>query len=251
MNIARSDANSIDKNTYAIFGLADKMPTDAYPFDEAVTNKHLVPYRSVEVPTKFQTKGIKYSELSPQEQAEFEEEILDGEPATGNEWVDKDALNNWLFNRDTAVKTLNYIIKHAIKKRGGDEIGKTIIFARNQKHAHFLKEIFLELDKELYGNDYVNVITHSEPKAEEFIRRFCDEEKERLPQIAISVDMMDTGIDAPSVVNLVFYKPVKSYSKFWQMIGRGSRPRLDLFGPGKVVRKIDSLPLIKGKVSST
>ena len=233
LGLTATPKNSIDKNTYAIFGLADKMPTDAYPFDEAVTNKHLVPYRSVEVPTKFQTKGIKYSELSPQEQAEFEEEILDGEPATGNEWVDKDALNNWLFNRDTAVKTLNYIIKHAIKKRGGDEIGKTIIFARNQKHAHFLKEIFLELDKELYGNDYVKVITHSEPKAEEFIRRFCDEEKERLPQIAISVDMMDTGIDAPSVVNLVFYKPVKSYSKFWQMIGRGSRPRLDLFGPGK------------------
>ena len=89
------------------------------------------------------------------------------------------------------------------------------------------------LDKEQFGNDYVKVITHNEPKAKEFIRRFCDEEKERLPQIAISVDMMDTGIDAPSCVNLVFYKPVKSYSKFWQMIGRGSRLRPDLFGVGK------------------
>jgi len=93
--------------------------------------------------------------------------------------------------------------------------------------------MFLELDPERYGNDYVKVITHGEPKAEEFIQRFCDEEKERLPQIAISVDMMDTGIDAPSCVNLMFYKPVKSYAKFWQMIGRGSRLRPNLFGEGK------------------
>jgi type I restriction enzyme R subunit len=93
--------------------------------------------------------------------------------------------------------------------------------------------MFLKLDPELYGNEYVKVITHDEPKAEEFIQRFCDEEKERLPQIAISVDMMDTGIDAPSCVNLMFYKPVKSYAKFWQMIGRGSRLRPDLFGDGK------------------
>lgn len=232
LGLTATPKNSIDKNTYHIFGLADKSPTDAYPFDEAVANRHLVPYRTIEVPTKFQTKGIKYSELSPEEQEEFEEEILEGEKATGNEWVNKEALNAWLFNKDTAIKTLSYILKNCIKKRGGDEPGKTIIFARNQKHAHFLKEIFLELDKELYGNEYVKVITHSEPKAEEFIRRFCDDEVERLPQIAISVDMMDTGIDAPSVVNLVFYKPVKSYSKFWQMIGRGSRLRPDLFGPG-------------------
>jgi type I restriction enzyme R subunit len=93
--------------------------------------------------------------------------------------------------------------------------------------------MFLELDKELFGNDYVKVITHNEPKAQEFIERFCDEEKDRLPQIAISVDMLDTGIDAPSCVNLVFYKPVKSYSKFWQMIGRGSRLRPNLFGKGE------------------
>jgi type I restriction enzyme R subunit len=233
LGLTATPKNNIDKNTYEVFGLADKKPTDAYPFDEAVANRHLVPYRSIEVPTKFQTKGIKYSELSAEEKAEFEKEILDGQKAGGNERVDKEALNKWLFNKNSAVKTLSYILKNSIKKRGGDEPGKTIIFARNQKHAHFLKKIFLDLDKELYGNDYVKVITHSEPKAEEFIRRFCDDEVERLPQIAISVDMMDTGIDAPSVVNLVFYKPVKSYSKFWQMIGRGSRLRPDLFGLGK------------------
>lgn len=233
LGLTATPKNSIDKNTYSIFGLADKSPTDAYTFEEAVTNKHLSPYRSIEVPTKFLREGIKYDELSAEEQEEFEEEILDGEEASGNEWIQSSELNDWLFNKDTAIQTLQFVIKHGIKKTGGDELGKTIIFARNKKHAQFLKDIFMELDKEQFGNDYVKVITHGEPKAEEFIQRFCDEEKDRLPQIAISVDMMDTGIDAPSCVNLVFYKPVKSYSKFWQMIGRGSRLRPDLFGIGK------------------
>ena len=233
LGLTATPKNSIDRNTYSIFGLPDKSPTDAYTFEEAVANKHLSPYRSIEVPTKFLKTGIKYSDLSEEEQEEFEDEILDGEEATGNEWISKTEIDKWLFNTDTAIKTLKYVLKHGIKKRGGDELGKTIIFARNQKHANFLKDIFLELDKEQFGNDYVKVITHSEPKAEEFLLRFCDEEKERLPQIAISVDMMDTGIDVPSCVNLVFYKPVKSYAKFWQMIGRGSRLRPDLFGAGK------------------
>lgn len=230
LGLTATPKNSIDKNTYASFGLADKTPTDAYTFEEAVANKHLVPYNSIEVPTKFLTGGIHYDDLSEEEKEEFEDEILNGEEATGQEIIPANELNNWLFNKDTAIKTLKFLIDKGIKKRGGDEIGKTIIFARNRKHAQFLKDMFLELDPERYGNDYVKVITHGEPKAEEFIQRFCDEEKERLPQIAISVDMMDTGIDAPSCVNLMFYKPVKSYAKFWQMIGRGSRLRPNLFG---------------------
>lgn len=231
LGLTATPVSRIDKNTYEVFGLPDKSPTDAYTFDEAVANDHLKPYHTIEMPTKFLRAGIKYDELSEEEKKEFEDEILDGEEATGNEWISNTELNEWLFNKDTALKTLKYIVDHGIKKRGGEELGKTIIFAKNQRHAHFLKEMFMELDKELFSNEYVKVITHNEPKAQEFIDRFCDEEKERLPQIAISVDMMDTGIDAPSCVNLVFYKPVRSYTKFWQMIGRGSRPRLHLFGP--------------------
>ena len=223
----------IDRNTYQIFGLPDKSPTDAYTFEEAVANGHLTPYKSIALPTKFLNEGIKYSELSAEEKDVFEDEILDGEEALGSEIITSSELNKWLFNKDTAIKTLQYILKNGIKKRGGDELGKTIIFAKNQKHADFLKETFMELDKELFGNDYVKIITHGVPQSQEFIRRFCNEDKEQLPQIAISVDMMDTGIDAPSCVNLVFYKPVKSYAKFWQMIGRGSRLRPDLFGVGQ------------------
>ena len=230
LGLTATPKDSIDKNTYSVFGLADGTPTDVYTFEEAVTNNHLVPYNTIEVPTKFLRQGIHYDELTEEEKEEFEDEILDGEKATGQEIIPSNELNDWLFNKDTALKTLQYLLDKGIKKRGGDEIGKTIIFARNKKHAQFLKEMFLELDPELFGNDYVKVITHGEPKAEEFIQRFCDEEKERLPQIAISVDMLDTGIDVPSCVNLMFYKPVKSKAKFWQMIGRGSRLRPNLFG---------------------
>jgi type I restriction enzyme R subunit len=233
LGLTATPKHNIDKNTYHIFGLPDKSPTDAYTYEEAVENEHLVPYRSIALPTKFLREGIRYSELSEEEKEEFEDEILDGEEATGNEWISSNELNSWLFNKPTAIETLRYVLEYGIRKRGGDELGKTIIFAKNKKHAHFLKEMFLELDKEQFGNDYVKVISHSEPKAKEFINRFCDEEKDRLPQIVISIDMMDTGIDAPSCVNLVFYKPVKSFTKFWQMIGRGTRLRPDLFGIGK------------------
>lgn len=233
LGLTATPQGSIDRNTYEAFGLADQSPTDAYTFDDAVKNNHLVPYHSIEVPTKFLEEGIRYDDLTEEEKEIYEEEILDGGEASENELIPSSDINKWLFNKDTALKTLRYILEHGIKKRGGDELGKTIIFAKNQKHAHFLKEMFMELDKERFGNDYVKVITHNEPKAKEFINRFCDEEKDRLPQIVISVDMMDTGIDAPSCVNLVFYKQVRSYTKFWQMIGRGTRLRPDLFGPGE------------------
>lgn len=233
LGLTATPINWIDRNTYQIFGLPDKSPTDAYTFEEAVANNHLTPYKSIDLPTKFMREGIKYSELSEEEKSEFEDEILDGEEALGSEIITSSELNKWLFNKDTAIKTLRYVLENGIKKRGGEELGKTIVFAKNQKHAQFLKDMFMELDKEQFGNDYVKIITHSEPKSQEFIRRFCDEDKEQLPQIAISVDMMDTGIDAPSCVNLVFYKPVKSYAKFWQMVGRGSRLRPNLFGVGE------------------
>ena len=233
LGLTATPKNYVHHNTYEVFGLPDKSPTDAYTFEEAVSEGYLKDYIPIPVPTKFMRTGIKYSELSPEEQEEFENEILDGEPATGNEHISQEELNKWLFNKPTAIKSLQYVLDNAVKKRGGDEIGKTIVFARNRKHAEFLKDVLLEMDKEQFGNDYVKVITHSEPKSQEFLERFCEDEKERLPQIAISVDMMDTGIDAPRVVNLVFYKPVKSLTKFWQMIGRGSRLRPDLFGPGE------------------
>lgn len=233
LGLTATPKGSIDHNTYDVFGLAKDNPTDAYDFDEAVAQKFLSPYKVHDVPVKFLRKGIKYSELSEDDKLRFEDEFLDGRKATGDEHIQKTELDKWLFNKPTAIKALSYFLKHGIKVNGGDEIGKTIIFARTQKHAGFLRDVLLEMDKEQFGNKYVKVITNQTPKAQTFIERFCEDKKDLLPQIAISVDMMDTGIDAPKVVNLIFYKPVKSYSKFWQMIGRGSRLSPDLFGPGE------------------
>lgn len=233
LGLTATPKGSIDHNTYDVFGLANNNPTDAYDFEEAVVQKFLSPYKVHDVPVKFLRKGIKYSELSEADKIKFEDEFLEGRKASGDEHIQKTELDKWLFNKPTAIKALSYFLKHGIKVNGGDEIGKTIIFARTQKHAGFLRDVLLEMDKEQFGNKYVKVITNQTPKAQTFIERFCEDKKDLLPQIAISVDMMDTGIDAPKVVNLIFYKPVKSYSKFWQMIGRGSRLSPDLFGPGE------------------
>src|SRR5690554_5425098 len=123
-------------------------------------------------------------------------------------------------------------MSNGIKVEGGDKIGKTIIFAKNHNHAVFIEERFNKNYPE-FGGNLLRVIDNYEPKAQDLLDRFCNDIKEEDPQIAVSVDMMDTGVDAPRVVNLVFFKPVKSASKFWQMIGRGTRLRPDLFGPGE------------------
>jgi type I restriction enzyme, R subunit len=232
LGLTATPKENIDKNTFEAFDLSNGNPTDTYTLREAVENGHLVDYKEMPLTTAFTRDGIRFADLSDEEKEEYENEILDGGHGTEDDRIDANALNEWLFNEPTTIELLSYVLKHGIKNKSGEELGKTIIFARNQKHARFIKEVFLKLDKELFSNDYVKVITHNEPGSQTMIERFADEEALRLPQIAISVDMMDTGVDAPSVVNLVFYKPVRSISKFWQMIGRGTRLRPNLFGEG-------------------
>jgi type I restriction enzyme R subunit len=144
--------------------------------------------------------------------------------------VDAPALNNWLFNADTVDRVLTHLMSEGLKVEDGDRIGKTIIFAKNQKHADFIAQRFDVAYPHLAGH-FARVITHDVSYAQSLIDDFSDPAK--APHIAISVDMLDTGIDVPEVVNLVFFKPVRSKTKFWQMIGRGTRLCPDLFGPGR------------------
>jgi type I restriction enzyme, R subunit len=218
-----------DRDTYILFGLEPSNPTFAYELEQAVHDKYLVPPRTIEVPTKFQRHGIRYDELSPEEQLKYEEEFAD--PITGEypHEIDSEALNKWLFNSDTVDKVLACLMEKAIKVAGGDRIGKTIIFARSHAHAEFIVDRF---NKQYlhYRGDFCEVIDHYIEYPYDRLKKFS--EKEKAPHIAVSVDMLDTGIDVPEVVNLVFFKPVRSRSKFWQMIGRGTRLSKDLFGPG-------------------
>jgi type I restriction enzyme R subunit len=209
-----------DRDTYHLFGLEPGVPTFAYELEEAVTDEYLVPPLSVSVPLKFHRQGIRYAELSPAERLQYEEKFAD--PITGEfpDEVDSEALNTWLFNEGTVNQVLGYLMQHGIKVAGGDRIGKTIIFARSHNHAKFIEERF-NAQYPQYKGEYCKVIDNYETYAHDLLKKFS--EKDGAPHIAVSVDMLDTGIDVPEVVNLVFYKPVRSSAKFWQMIGRGTR----------------------------
>ena len=208
--------------------MEDGVPTDNYGLDEAVAEGFLVPPRAVSVPLKFQREGISYDELSDEEKERWETIEWDDE---GNvpDRVEASALNKWLFNKDTVDKVLETLMVLGHRVAGGDRIGKTIIFANNNEHAKFIAERFNANYPELNG--YAQVITYQTEYAQNLIDDFSV--KDKPPHIAISVDMLDTGIDVPEVVNLVFFKLVRSRTKFWQMLGRGTRLCPDLFGPGQ------------------
>ena len=229
IGLTATPKDEVDKNTYGLFELESGVPTDAYPLDEAVKDKFLVPPKAVSVPLKFQREGIKYDDLSEDEKDQWDEldwEEEDGRPRE----VDPGALNKWLFNADTVDKVLEHLMTRGQKVAGGDRLGKTIIFAKNHDHAMFIAERFDKNYPKLRG-DFARVIDFQVTYAQSLIDDFSKPAKG--PHIAISVDMLDTGIDVPEVVNLVFFKLVRSKTKFWQMIGRGTRLCQDLFGPGQ------------------
>lgn len=231
IGLTATPKKEIDRNTYSLFEIEDDNPTHAYELEQAVKDGFLVPPKAMSVPLKFVREGIKYDELSEREKEEYEQKF--GDPTTGEvpDEISGSALNSWLFNTDTVDKVLNHLMTSGVKVQGGDKLGKTIIFAKNHDHAVFIEERFNKNYPE-YAGKFMRVIDNYETKAQDLLEKFVDKHKEVDPQIAVSVDMMDTGVDAPRVVNLVFFKLVKSYSKFWQMIGRGTRLCPDLFGPG-------------------
>ena len=228
VGLTATPKDEIDHNTYRLFHLEDGVPTDAYSLDEAVADGYLVPPRGISIGTEFLDRGIRYDALSDEEKAEWDaiEWGEDGPPDA----IDAGALNKYLFNEDTVDKVLATLMLEGYKVSGGDRLGKTIIFAKNQAHAEFIARRFDAAYPE-YGGQFAQIISHQSRYAQNLIDNFSQADK--APHIAISVDMLDTGIDVPEVVNLVFFKAVHSKSKFWQMIGRGTRLCPALFGPGE------------------
>ena len=194
---------------------------------EAVEDKFLVPYNTVETTIKFLETGIHYDDLSEEDKEAYEETFIDEEEMP--DYISSDKLNSWLFNDDTIDKVITQLMEKGIKVEGGDKLGKTIIFAKNHKHAVRIEERFNVLYPR-YKGEFARVIDNTVNYAQDLIDAFSA--KNKMPQLAISVDMLDTGIDIPEIVNLVFFKKVKSKAKFWQMIGRGTRLCPDLFGVG-------------------
>lgn len=230
VGLTATPKSEVDKNTYELFGLESHQPTYAYELQEAVNDKYLVPPKAMSVPLKFHREGVKYKQLTEDEKEEYELTFRDGETGNMPEEIGSAALNKWLFNQDTVDKVLLHLMENGLKVEGGDKLGKSIIFARSHEHAVFIEKRFHKLFPQL-GGGFLRIIDNYDPKALSLIEEF--ETTAKLPQIAVSVDMLDTGIDIPDIVNLVFFKPVRSSAKFWQMIGRGTRLRPDLFGPGQ------------------
>ncbi|MFM7229200.1 MAG: DEAD/DEAH box helicase family protein, partial [Cyanobacteriota bacterium] len=219
----------IDRNTYELFGREIGMPTDEYGLDQAVADGFLVPFKPISVPLRFPREGIRYDQLSDEEKAHWDQ--LDWEEGVlGSGQVDSGAINAWLFNADTVDKGLEVLMTRGCRNASGDHLGKSVIFARNHKHAEFIRERFDHHYPHLAGKA-ARVIDNQVKYAQSLIDEFADPASPL--RIAISVDMLDTGIDIPEIVNLMFFKPVRSRTKFWQMVGRGNRTCKDLFGPGR------------------
>jgi len=227
VGLTATPRDEIDRNTYGLFELEDGVPTDYYSLEQAVADEYLVPPEAVSVPLKFQREGIRYDQLSAEEKDQWD--MLEWDEDGPPESVDPQAVNKWLFNVDTVDKVLAHVMTHGLKVEGGDRLGKTIIFAKNQAHAEFIEERFNVNYPTLAGH-FARVITFKTEYAQSLIDDFST--KDKTPHIAISVDMLDTGIDVPEVVNLVLFKLIRSKTKFWQILGRGTRLCDDLFGPG-------------------
>ena len=227
VGLTATPKDEIDKNTYDIFELETNVPTYAYELSQAVTDGFLVDFMSVESKLKFIEQGIVYDDLSEEDRQAYEDTFED-ENGDLPESIASSAINEWVFNEDTIRQVLHILMQDGLRIDYGEKLGKTIIFAKNHEHAEKILEIFGKEYPNLPG--YAKVIDNYMTYAQSAIDEFSDPKK--LPQIAISVDMLDTGIDVPEVLNLVFFKKVMSKAKFWQMIGRGTR-RCDGLMDGK------------------
>ena len=218
VGLTATPKDEIDKNTYEVFELENGVPTYGYELAQAVKDGFLVDFMSVETKLKFIEQGIVYDDLSDEDKLIYEDTFED-ENGDLPERIGSSALNEWIFNEDTIKEVLHVLMTNGLTIDYGQTLGKTIIFAKNHTHAEKIFEIFNKQYPHLPG--FAKVIDNYMTFPQSVIDEFSDPNK--LPQIAISVDMLDTGIDVPEVLNLVFFKKVMSKAKFWQMIGRGTR----------------------------
>ena len=224
VGLTATPANEVDRNTYDFFEVERGVPTYVYEYETATNTDHvLVPFVGIDTHTDFLDNGITYEKL-PEDQQRILEEDFEAVDLPVPARIDEKEINKWLFSQTTVDLVLETLMEKGIRVNDGQDIGKTIIFARNQEHARFIVERFGKLYPKFPGN-YIKAVACADDYSHSIIDEF---QYKSLPAIAVSIDMMDTGIDVPEIVNLVFFKPVYSKIKFWQMIGRGTRLCSDL-----------------------
>jgi type I restriction enzyme R subunit len=224
LGLTATPVEFVSRNTFRIFGCNEGDPTSNYDYATAVAQKHLVPFQVDTHTTPFLRSGIRYSRMTEEQRRQLEEDEILPEAIE----FEQSEVDKVVYNKDTNRHILRNLMDHGI--RVGTRLGKTIIFARSIKHARLLEELFNEMYPQ-YGGKFCQTVVSDDPRAESMIDDFKGEGTNPDLTIVISVDMLDTGVDVPECVNLVFAKPVYSYVKFWQMIGRGTRLCPDLFGP--------------------
>lgn len=220
VGLTATPAAFIDRDTFRTFDCREQAPTFLYTYQQAVAEKYLVDFRLYQAQTGFQRKGIKGADLSEEDRNALIERGIDPDTLdySGTE------LEVMVSNRDTLRCQWEEIMEVCIKDRGGNLPGKTIVFAMTKEHAERVRDVFEEMFPQHVG--LLQVIhygierVHDGPYGDGLISKFKKQDK---PRIAVSIDMLDTGVDVPEVVNLVFMKPVQSRIKLWQMIGRGTR----------------------------
>ena len=238
VGLTATPREEVDRSTYQMFQMEEGHPNFAYELDEAVADGFLNPFEVIDRKSKILSGGIKYDDLTDEEKEqmdvifEYEQGVTDSLEVAdfGRRDVKPSEIYNYLFNLDTVDKVLQDLMKNGLKIHGGETIGKTVIFAYNHKHADLIVKRFNLLYPQ-YGSEFCMLIDNTVHYAQDLINRFEVRDKE--PQVAVSVDMLDTGIDVPDILNLVFFKVVKSKIKFQQMIGRGTRLSKNIFGEGE------------------
>ena len=228
VGLTATPVDFVTRNTFRLFGCEGQLPTANYELEQGVEEGYLTPFEVFEHTTQFLRQGITLDGLSPEQIKELEEQ---GEDPAQYDFA-SEQIDKIIYNKDTNRAILRNLMENGIKDATGQLLGKSILFARNHQHAMLMRQLFDEMYPQFAGK-FCQVIDNYDPRAEQLIDDFKGEGTNDDLMIAISVDMLDTGIDIPEIVNLVFAKPVKSPVKFWQMIGRGTRLCADLFGPGR------------------
>ncbi|MBR3342498.1 MAG: DEAD/DEAH box helicase family protein [Clostridiales bacterium] len=224
VGLTATPRSEVDASTYQVFDCENDEPDFAYALDDAVKDGYLVPYKVESRTTKLLSTGVKYADLSEDDKEKVEMSYaveLDGEDIPTDFIFPKEELFSRLYNVDTCGRVLEDLMNNGIMVDDGQLLGKTIIFAYNHQHAELIVDTFRKNYPHLAKNDdYCQLIDNRVKNAKQLILDFESKPDFR---IAVSVDMLDTGIDVPSVLNLVFFKPVRSHIKYVQMIGRGTR----------------------------
>jgi type I restriction enzyme R subunit len=237
LGLTATPVDFVTRNTFGLFGCEGQIPTSNYGLEQAVEEGFLTPFEVFEHTTQFLRDGIRLDILTAEQIEELEAQ---GEDPSLYDFT-SGQIDKVIYNKDTNRAILRNLMENGLRDASGQLVGKTIIFARNHQHAVLMRQMFDEMYPQ-YGGRFCQVIDNYDPRAEQLIDDFKGDGSNSDLTIAISVDMLDTGIDIPEILNLVFAKPVRSPVKFWQMIGRGTRLKEDLFGPGldkKVFRIFD------------